>query len=578
MQIHLQKQAYLFAYAVGILTIVAACSSSLQRFPMRAPMTDDPDQQAFAPEPEEYFSPFGWDAADQTIFRPISRFFAVDPAGRAINVNARDEVPNSSWFTNRIDQVADTETFLKAGCGDGPMLDPEQGPWKVTSAKLNGANPGFVVEAPDGTSYLLKFDGTEQPERATSADVIGSVLYWNAGYFAPCNRVQFFDPKILKIEDGMTYETQSGEEKPLTKEVVDEALKKALRLDDGRVRGSSSRFVDGKPIGPWRYQSTRDDDPNDVVAHEDRRELRGGYVIASWLNHFDTREQNTMSAWMSDKSQKDHGHVRHYYIDFGDCFGSEWEFEGITRRLGHSNYLDIRHIFADWLTFGAIDRAWHNPTWGPAGRVFQYFNVADFEPDEWKPGYPNPAFSRMQEEDGAWMARILAKMSEADILAAVELARFQGKTLQKELGRVLLGRRQRILERWFRNLSPLADARVDDANRLCATDLAVHADVAEVLGTDYLVSAWGGFSDLVPLKTSDTRVATQRQGEFCFELPNVEGATRNRPAYLVYEILAQRGERDTWSNPVRVHLYQLGAEQYLLVGVERPDHRGGIDG
>ncbi len=540
-------------------------------------MAEDPDKKPFSPEPEEYFSPFGWDAADQTIFRPVSRFFAVDPAGRAVNVNALDEVPDSSWFTNRIDQVSDTETFVKAACGDGPMLDPEKGPWKVTSAKLNGANPGFVVEAPDETSYLLKFDGTEQPERATSADVIGSVLYHNAGFFAPCNRVQFFDPDILLIEDGMTYENQAGEEEPLTKAVVDEALKKALHLDDGRVRGSSSRFVDGKPIGPWKYQGTRDDDPNDVVPHEDRRELRGGYVLASWLNHFDTREQNTMNAWMSDGESDERGHVRHYYIDFGDCFGSEWAFEGITRRLGHSHYLDFRHIMADWLTFGAIDRVWHDPQWGPAGRIFQYYNVAYFDPEEWKPGYPNPAFSRMQEADAAWMARIIAKMSEEDILAAAELAQFRSRTLKKELGRVLLGRRQRLLARWFRNLSPLSDPAVTNGRQLCVTDLAVQADVADATNSDYLVSAWGGYSDLSQLETSDRRYATERDGKFCFDLPTVEGASQQRPAYLVYEVLAQRGERDDWSNPLRVHLYQTGPEDYILVGVERPDHRDGID-
>ena len=38
----------------------------------------------------------------RVVVSPISRFWAVDPAGLAANVNALDEVPDSSWFQNRL--------------------------------------------------------------------------------------------------------------------------------------------------------------------------------------------------------------------------------------------------------------------------------------------------------------------------------------------------------------------------------------------------------------------------------------------------------------------------------------------
>lgn len=549
-------------------------------------MTEDPDQVPFSPRPPDYFSPFGWDAADQTLFRPLTRLFAVDPAGPATNVTAADELANSSWFQNRIDGVAqDTERFLKAGCGDGAMLSPERGPWRVVSAKLNGANPGFIVKDPDGVRFMMKFDGTEQPERATAADVVGSILYWNAGYYAPCNRIQLFHPSVLKIEPGTMYRTATGDEAALTQDIVDNALRKAVHLADGRIRGSSSRFVDGRPIGPFRYNDTRGDDPNDVVNHEDRRELRGGRVIASWINHFDAREQNSMDAWIAapTKTDANAGYIRHYYIDFGDCFGSEWADDGITRRLGHSNYLDLGHVAQDFLSLGLIERPWHRPHWGPAGRVFQYFEVANFDPERWTTGYPNPAFERMVEGDGAWMARILSKMSEAQIRATVKLAKFSRPHLTRQLTRVLLGRRRKILQRYFRYLSPLADPIVGNDNELCVTDLAVGADVADAHNTQYRVQAWAGpagksgaeatdvdgLTALTPRLEHRKRPGAQR----CFPLPTpqeLEGNS-NGGAYLVYGVTAQRGDRDRQSGALLVHLYTDEKGHYHIAGLERPE-------
>ena len=122
------------------LLVLAGCGS-LRPFPLAEPMTSDPDMQPFAPMPAKYFSPLIWDGADNLVFRPISNFFAVDPARASKNVNAFDEVPASSWFTPRLGARAMTPDEIALGpCEGAPPLDPA-GPWTVT-----GGKPDTVAE------------------------------------------------------------------------------------------------------------------------------------------------------------------------------------------------------------------------------------------------------------------------------------------------------------------------------------------------------------------------------------------------------------------------------------------------
>jgi hypothetical protein len=536
-------------------------------------MLQDEDMRPFTPAPEEYYSPFMWDGADQMVFRPLSRFFAVDPAGEAINVNALDEAPDSSFFQNRIGARPMTPEQLALGaCAQEPPLDTAA-PIMIGGAKPDGANPGFIVKDAGGRRYLLKFDGLLQPERATGADVVGSILYHAAGYHAPCNRIVFFDRRVLHIETDATSEDDEGDERPLRKADIDEVLSKAVRLPDGRYRASASLFLPGRPLGPFRYEGTRDDDPNDVVAHEDRRELRGGYVIAAWLNHFDAREQNTLDVWM-EETKGGRGHVRHYYIDFGDCFGSLWDWDGISRRLGPSGYFKLDHIVRDIVTLGMVERPWERAGYGPSGAVFAYYGRFDeFDPDAWFPGYPNPAFTRRSERDAAWMARILARIGRDHLRAAVAEAKFSNPLHESELLRILEGRRARILRRFLSRVSPLAAPIVEHASAtgtsaLCLDDLATASGTVSRRARAYRGSAY-------PDGDTGKALALQPRAEpvdrVCVPLPAIGGATQQKPAYLIVDVRGIVRGRDEQEAPARVHLYDFGNGRYLVVGLERPD-------
>ncbi len=450
---------------LGTALLFVACATHPPRTAPAPLLTHDDDRHPIA-EPEPYESSLHWDAADQMLFLPLHRALLVDVGGPAVNVNAFGEVPSSSWFTNRIGRnPISPERLVRGPCREDDYLS--EGPWLAKSGKRDGAHLGFVIE--DGKShkkYLVKLDSTRQPERGTAADVIVSKLYWAFGANAPCNFIVEFDPATIQLA------TEASETAPpLTQQDLDEALAKARRTPSGKLRASASLVLEGKPIGPWTYQGRRKDDFNDVIDHEDRREVRGSRLLAAWTQHFDAREQNTLSTFIKADDGVS-GWVEHWFIDFGDCFGSVWAWDDLSRRFGHAYYLDFGDVVADLATFGFRKRVWEDLEKDPSAEVFGYYDVEHFDPAAWKSGYQNIAFSRMDEADGYWAAQIVSHFSDRHIDALVEAGRFSDPAHEARLREVLLGRRDRIVDHYMTRMSAFEDPTIGDRG-LCFQDALV---------------------------------------------------------------------------------------------------------
>src|SRR5579883_2591931 len=102
----------------GLAIVLAGCASGERRFPLRAPIwhdtdlapvrvrcheeatDEDPHHVSCAPAPTD--GTLYWDGADQMFFRPLSETVGIVRGGEAANANSLDEVPDSSWFTNRL--------------------------------------------------------------------------------------------------------------------------------------------------------------------------------------------------------------------------------------------------------------------------------------------------------------------------------------------------------------------------------------------------------------------------------------------------------------------------------------------
>src|SRR5205809_7345934 len=65
------------------------------------------------------------------------------PNVRAKNVNTVDEVPNSSWYTNRLG-YRQPLTPEEIAVGPDTTTGPRSGQWTVVSSKTDGISPGFT--------------------------------------------------------------------------------------------------------------------------------------------------------------------------------------------------------------------------------------------------------------------------------------------------------------------------------------------------------------------------------------------------------------------------------------------------
>jgi len=519
------------------------------------PTKKDPKHIVCAPE--VYVSPLAWDGINNSVFRPLARVFAIDPAGEAVNVNSFDEVPDSAWFTNRIGVNPLTiEELMRGACDPKLILDDENAQnatWIIDQGKPNGASPGFRVNLPVQGKYMFKADSKEQPERPSAASVIGAAAYNAVGFFTSCEQIVYFKPSALKLTLGLRYENNSGIERNFDQAALNAVLDETAKNGD-RVRMQASAWLPGRLLGPFRYDGRRGDDPNDVIDHEDRRELRGGRLLAAWLHHFDAREQNSMDSWIANDTKNPDsspGYVRHYYLDTSDCLGSEWAWDAISRRFGHSYVLDWGDIGQDFITLGIPERAWERERRAPGHEIFGYYNVKNFDAEGWKNEYPNPAFSRMSERDGAWMARILSRFTPEMVGALAKMGEFSKPGDTEYLASVLEGRLEKILERYLLYLSPIADLRVDKGN-LCATDLAAKRAVRPATAFRYSAA----------LGDRNLEVRDLGNGAFCATLP----ADAKEPYMQV----------TLWDGVAKgrlvAHLYAKGGG-YFLAGLERPEPR-----
>ena len=402
-----------------------------------------------APAEREYAVVY--DLLDNSVVRPATRFFDLARLTRkltghpreAANVDESDQVRlPSTWWQPRLGFRPVTPEQMMAG--PGPGTGPAAGRWTVTHSKSGGVTYGFQIKDPDGTRFLVKFDPPGHAELASACDVIGSHLFWAAGYNVPDNTIAYFRVEDLDIATDATYADARGHKQPITMDYVRQILAKGAPPVDGRYRCIASRFLEGKPIGPYKYYGRRKDDPEDLIPHELRRELRGMWTLCAWLNHADSRGPNSLDTWVEGPGRS---FVRHHLIDFSAVLGA-----GATGAraypTGSEYYVDFMVGGREGLTLGLVPFAWE-PVVDPGLPSVGFVESKTFDPSGWRTDYPNPAFDERTERDIRWGARIVSGFSDEMIRAAVAAGRYSDPRAADYVTQVLIERRDKLVRRWL---------------------------------------------------------------------------------------------------------------------------------
>jgi hypothetical protein len=485
-------------------------------------------------------------------------------AGPALNVNSVGEVPNSSWFTNRVGlgKMSVQDIVRGPDTVDGPA----PGTWYVVGRPEGGITPKFTIRDSRGDRYIFKLDPIHLPELPSSAEVISTKIFHALGYNVPEDFVLSIDRHNLQVDPEAEWRDQRGKLRPVTERDLDRWLGKMARVRaDGTVRVLASRYIKGKPIGEYRYHETRSDDPNDIFPHEKRRELRALRVIGAWLNHDDSRSLNTFDTFVQKDGRQ---FIKHYLLDFGSNMGS-----GSTNvqepRAGYEYYAEGDKVLKGMFSFGLWTRDWMHVKY-PSYPAVGNYEADFFEPWKWKPEYPNPSFDRMDEADAFWAANLMTYFTDDVIRAVVATGQISDPNAAAYLADTLIKRRDKCIRYWIRQTNPLARFEVSgDGSEVRFDNAALRVGAAEGevaykvrwFALDNLKNEEHPVGDEIELREAKLAVPKSAWG------PSDDAHFR----YAVAHIGTFQADNPQWQEPVVLTIRDRGG-RYDVVGLQRPRH------
>ena len=331
----------------------------------------------------------------------------------ALDVNALDEVPASSWF------VPGRHPTL-----DGYKIDgPPEPPFHDVEAPVGGLKniARFIVDA-RGLTYELVPDEKYRSGLRPAAGAIASRIVYALGYYV-------------------------AESYPITVGNRERVL--AVRWPAARGEASREPAID---LGPTRPSSTRTDDPNDVVSHDDRRTMRAFSLVGAFIGLDDVRPLVFRDEYVGIRGK---GFVQHQIVTLDDALGASAVAKALADvdrdRPSHNAWVNLG-------TFGFSPKERADAAATPSASVGLF--VESIDPKSFHFSVPFPPADRALPTDLYWIAKRMMRITHARITEAVRSAGIETRATDY-LDRVLLTRRNLCAAYAMKLVTPLELTRIE---------------------------------------------------------------------------------------------------------------------
>ncbi len=252
---------------------------------------------------------------------------------------------------------------------------------------------------------------------------------------------------------------------------------------------------------------------------------------------------NTLDSLTDGPSGK---YVKHYQLDFGSTLGSGSDKIN-SPRSGGEYLFDWKKAAVQLFTLGLAVPRWARASY-PKFPAVGRFESAMFDPDEWVPEYPNPAFRNRLPDDEFWMAKQIVNLRDEEIRAIVKTAQYSDARASEWVANCLIERRDKIGRAAFKKLLPIDRFELHDG-RLRWVDVAADSKLGNALPIEV---RWAVFDNERETSEAITEANSAR-------LPRMQG-----DGYWMARLASpQRPGQE-----VRVYVRKRG-EQTQVVGVER---------